>query len=85
MRPAASFLNYVNYRNITAAACSFSVEGDNVLVSGLYADSGSAVARETAYRLFLYPDEHQEYLLSELIKSRQELAQICGFPTYAHR
>lgn len=64
---------------------SFSVEGDNVLVSGLYADSGSAVARETAYRLFLFPDQHQEYLLSELIKCRHELATTCDFPTYAHR
>lgn len=64
---------------------SFSTEGDNVLVSGLYADSGNAVARETAYRLFLYPDERQEHLLSELIKSRHELAEICDFPTYAHR
>ncbi|KAJ6642270.1 Mitochondrial intermediate peptidase [Pseudolycoriella hygida] len=62
----------------------FSAEGDKVLVSGFYAD-GNAVARETAYRLFLYPDDHQEYLLSELIKLRHELAEKCDFPTYAHR
>lgn len=43
------------------------------------------MARETAYRLFLYPDDHQEYLLSELIKSRHELARTCDFSTYAHR
>lgn len=53
-------------------------------MSGLYAD-GNVIARETAYRLFLYPDDHQEYLLSELIKSRHELAKTCDFPTYAHR
>lgn len=63
----------------------FSMDGDKVLVSGLYADSPNALAREAAYRLYLYPDAHQEELLSELIKARHELATICGFPTYAHR
>lgn len=61
------------------------MEGDNYLVSSLYADSANALARETAYRLFLYPDESQQYLLTELLKCRHELAKICGFPTYAHR
>lgn len=63
----------------------FSTDGDNVLVSGLYADSANNMAREAAYRLFLYPDQHQEQLLSELLKSRHELAVACGFKTYAHR
>ncbi|XP_065084685.1 mitochondrial intermediate peptidase [Ochlerotatus camptorhynchus] len=63
----------------------FSTDGDNVLVSGLYADSSNNMAREAAYRLFLYPDQHQEQLLSELLKSRHELAAACGFKTYAHR
>lgn len=63
----------------------FTTEGNSVLVSGLYADSPSAIAREVAYRLFLYPDKHQEELLSDLLKSRHELATTCGFETYAHR
>ncbi|KFB36577.1 hypothetical protein ZHAS_00003770 [Anopheles sinensis] len=63
----------------------FSADGENVLVSGLYADSANSMAREAAYRLFLYPDAQQEHLLSEMLKSRHELATICGFPTYAHR
>lgn len=63
----------------------FAVDGDQVIVSGLYADSPNALAREAAYRIFLYPDRHQENLLEELIKSRHELAKLCGFPTYAHR
>lgn len=54
-------------------------------MSSLYADSGSALARETAYRLFLYPDEQQQYLLTELLKCRHQLATVCGFPTYGHR
>lgn len=64
---------------------SFSIDGDAYLVSSSYADSGNALARETAYRLFLYPDDHQQYLLTELLKCRHQLATVCGFPTYAHR
>lgn len=63
----------------------FSIDGDKILVSGLYADSPNPLAREAAYRLYLYPDPHQEELLTDLIKSRHELATTCGFPTYAHR
>lgn len=63
----------------------FSVDGENVLVSGLYTDSQSALAREAAYRLYLYPDSHQEQLLSDLLRCRYELARTCGFETYAHR
>lgn len=51
----------------------------------MYADSGNALAREMAYRLYLYPDERQQHLLSELLSHRHQLATICGFPTYAHR
>jgi Zn-dependent oligopeptidase len=64
---------------------SFSIDGDQVLVTGLYADSPNVMAREVAYRIFLYPDKHQEYLLSEMLSSRHELAQLCGFPTFSHR
>ncbi|XP_049812757.1 mitochondrial intermediate peptidase [Schistocerca nitens] len=63
----------------------FTIDGDQVLVTGLYADSPNAAAREAAYRIFLYPDGHQEYLLEEMLKARHELAKLCGFPTYSHR
>ncbi|XP_053685800.1 mitochondrial intermediate peptidase [Sabethes cyaneus] len=63
----------------------FSTDGDNILVSGLYADSSNNMAREAAYRLFLYPDQEQEKLLADLLMSRHELASVCGFQTYAHR
>lgn len=43
------------------------------------------MAREAAYRLYLYPDRRQEELLKEILTCRHELAQLCGFPTYAHR
>ncbi|XP_069687069.1 mitochondrial intermediate peptidase [Periplaneta americana] len=63
----------------------FSVDGNQVLVTGLYADSPNAMAREAAYRIFLYPDKHQEYLLTEMLTARHELACLCGFPTFSHR
>lgn len=64
---------------------SFTADGDNYLVSSLYADSGNALAREMAYRLYLYPDNTQQYLLTELLHHRHKLATVCGFSTYAHR
>ena len=64
---------------------SFSVDGDHILVTGLYADSPNVMAREAAYCIFLHPDPHQEYLLSEMLSSRDQLAKLCGFPTYSHR
>lgn len=63
----------------------FMAEGDQLLVTGLYADSPSDVARQAAYQLFLQPESHQEYLLAEMLNLRHELAELCGFPTYAHR
>ncbi|XP_017785977.1 PREDICTED: mitochondrial intermediate peptidase [Nicrophorus vespilloides] len=63
----------------------FPADGDNVLVSGLNAESTNPVARELAYRIYLHPDPHQDYLLTELLKARHELAVICGFQTYAER
>lgn len=63
----------------------FPSEGDSVLVSGLYTNSSSAEARETAYRLFLQPSEQQNQLLTDLLLCRHELARTCGFETYAHR
>jgi mitochondrial intermediate peptidase len=60
-------------------------DGDNLLVTGLYADSASDLARQTAYKMFLQPDSLQEYLLSEMLVKRQQLAHLCGFSTYSHR
>lgn len=63
----------------------FSVEGDSILVTGLFADSENDLVREAAYKIYLFPDSHQAKLLDELLVSRNELAILCGFPTYAHR
>lgn len=51
----------------------------------MYADSGNALAREMAYRLYLYPDERQQLLLTDLLDHRHKLATVCGFESYAHR
>ncbi|KAK5642310.1 hypothetical protein RI129_008477 [Pyrocoelia pectoralis] len=63
----------------------FAKEGDNIIVSGLYSNSSDPLAREIAYRIYLYPDDQQDYLLTQILNNRYELAQTCGFPTYAHR
>ncbi|XP_014468572.1 PREDICTED: mitochondrial intermediate peptidase [Dinoponera quadriceps] len=63
----------------------FVTENGQILVQGLYTDSSNTAVREAAYKLFLYPDEEQEYLLHELLSSRHLLAEFCGFASYAHR
>uniref|UniRef100_A0A1B6C972 Peptidase M3A/M3B catalytic domain-containing protein n=2 Tax=Clastoptera arizonana TaxID=38151 RepID=A0A1B6C972_9HEMI len=63
----------------------FFSEGDKIIVSGLYADSQNEKAREAAYKIYLHPDPHQDYLLTEMLQSRHNLAVLCGFPTFAHR
>lgn len=63
----------------------FKQKDNKIHVQGLYVDSPNHLLRETAYRIFLYPDEEQEYLLQELLNSRHILAELCGFSSYAHR
>ncbi|KAK4308771.1 hypothetical protein Pmani_019553 [Petrolisthes manimaculis] len=63
----------------------FAIDGDNIIVSGLFADAHMELTREAAYKIFLYPDPHQEHLLTELINGRHTMATLCGFSSYAHR
>lgn len=63
----------------------FHSDGDNIVITGLYNDSDNELVREAAYRIFLFPDDHQERLLRELLMSRLKLAKICGFGSYAER
>lgn len=64
---------------------NFSPQGGEIVVNGLYGDSSDSKVREIAYKIFMSPDESQEYLLLQLLEARSNLAKICGFPTYAHR
>lgn len=50
-----------------------------------YSDSSNPIVRELSYRLYLYPDPNQQDLLTDLLKARHRLAEVCGFETYSHR
>ncbi|XP_073989933.1 mitochondrial intermediate peptidase [Rhodnius prolixus] len=63
----------------------FSIESNKVEINGLYADADNELVREVAYKIFLSPNHEQEHLLDELLAARHRLAEVCGFPTYAHR
>ncbi|KAK0180483.1 hypothetical protein PV327_006120 [Microctonus hyperodae] len=63
----------------------FTNENGQILINSLCTDSSDGLVREAAYKIFLYPDSKQESLLKQLLNDRHELAQICDFPTYAHR
>lgn len=64
---------------------SFAIDGDNVIVTGLCADAHLELTREAAHKIYLFPDPHQEALLTEMLNARHEMATLCGFPSYAHR
>ncbi|XP_077987741.1 mitochondrial intermediate peptidase-like [Glandiceps talaboti] len=64
---------------------SFIMEGDTIKVNGLYTDSPNDIVREIAYKVFLYPNHHQEGLLDNLLTARHKLANLVGYPTYADR
>jgi len=63
----------------------FQVQGDKIVVNSLQSDCAEEKVREAAYKVYLHPDDHQEYLLQELLKVRHELAVTCGFSSFTHR
>nr|CAG4643791.1 EOG090X02LQ [Lepidurus arcticus] len=63
----------------------FSTDGNFATIYGLYSDSPHDIVREAAYKLYLQPWPEQESVLQNLLDNRHELAQLCGFPTYADR
>ena len=65
--------------------CSFAIDGENITINGLYTDAASETAREAAYKIYLFPCIDQEETLVNLLAARRSLAQLCGFPSYAHR
>ncbi|KAK3095810.1 hypothetical protein FSP39_019489 [Pinctada imbricata] len=64
---------------------SFNIDGDNVLVTGLFQDHWNDYVREAAYRIYLHPIPQQTELLEGLLLSRHQLADLTGFPSFAHR
>ncbi|XP_071949690.1 mitochondrial intermediate peptidase-like [Antedon mediterranea] len=63
----------------------FTVDGNNVMISSLHSDHHSELVRETAYKVYLYPNQTQISCLDKLLESRHRLANLVGFPTFAHR
>lgn len=63
----------------------FPNDGKDAMIGGLRVDANDELVRQTAFRIFLRPNEKREILLSELLGARHELATLCGFPSYAHR
>uniref|UniRef100_A0A8D0CF99 Mitochondrial intermediate peptidase n=1 Tax=Salvator merianae TaxID=96440 RepID=A0A8D0CF99_SALMN len=63
----------------------FAVEANYALISGLNADSPNDLVREVAYKIFLYPNAQQLHCLEELLTSRNHLAQLVGYDTFAQR
>ncbi|XP_043849568.1 LOW QUALITY PROTEIN: mitochondrial intermediate peptidase [Dromiciops gliroides] len=64
---------------------NFVHDGDHVLISGLHAESSDDLVREVAYKIFLYPNSDQLNCLEELLSSRDLLAKLVGYSTFAHR
>lgn len=56
-----------------------------VHIQSLHAGNDNELVRETAYKLYLKPDETQDDILTNLLRCRLRLAQLCGFESYAHR
>uniref|UniRef100_A0A8C3LFY6 Mitochondrial intermediate peptidase n=1 Tax=Chrysolophus pictus TaxID=9089 RepID=A0A8C3LFY6_CHRPC len=64
---------------------NFTTEGNYLEVAGLHADCPNDLVREAAYKIFLYPNAEQLSCLEELLASRNSLAQLVGYDTFAHR
>uniref|UniRef100_A0A8C0B113 Mitochondrial intermediate peptidase n=1 Tax=Buteo japonicus TaxID=224669 RepID=A0A8C0B113_9AVES len=64
---------------------NFTAEGNYLQVAGLHADCPDDLVREAAYKIFLYPNADQLSRLEELLASRNSLAQLVGYETFAHR
>ncbi|GBP49134.1 Mitochondrial intermediate peptidase [Eumeta japonica] len=63
----------------------FQSENGDIVVGGVYAECADVGAREAAYRLYLAPDKNQDILLTTVLRSRRDMAKICGFGSYADR
>lgn len=69
-------------RTITS---SFPQSGNNVAIDTMYLESPNEDLRSLAFRANLQPVETQIHYLDELLKVRNELANLVDFPSFAHR
>ncbi|XP_069747510.1 mitochondrial intermediate peptidase-like isoform X2 [Narcine bancroftii] len=63
----------------------FSIQKDYIHVNGLHADAPDDLVREAAYKIFLYPNPEMLHCLDQLLACRNELAQLVGYESFAHR
>ncbi|XP_061073177.1 mitochondrial intermediate peptidase-like [Conger conger] len=63
----------------------FTSDGGYVQIGGLHADCPDDLVREAAYKIFLYPSAALLQCLEELLSCRNELAQLVGYQSFAHR
>lgn len=63
----------------------FARDGRHLVIDGLHAEASDDLAREAAYKIFLYPNADQLKCLEELLSSRALLANLVGYSTFSHR
>lgn len=63
----------------------FTKDGKYIQIGGLHADVPDDLVREVAYKIFLYPNANVMHILEELLTSRDKLARLVGYESYAHR
>jgi len=64
----------------------FPIQSDGqAVISHAYSDNPSERIREAGYRLYHAPHPEKEAVLRRMLDRRWELAQICGYQTFAHR
>ena len=63
----------------------FTMDGDNIMVTGMFSENPNDLIREAAYKIYLYPEQQQMNRLEALLAARSAMAELAGFPTYAHR
>ena len=64
---------------------AFPIQANNLVISHAHSESPSERVREVGYRLYHVSNPQQEQILQTMISKRKELAEICGYKSFAHR
>lgn len=57
----------------------------NIIIKSPYLDDPDEVMRELGYKAYLSYNEEMDQCLVKLLQARKDLADLCGFKSYAHR
>ena len=63
----------------------FKISGNDILVSSPYSESASSKLRKEAYKGFYMQTDEQLMILENLLACRNQLANLLGFESFAHR